>query len=323
MMRTATDFSLQVRRCEKAIRAAHTASAELLTTTKNVMSLPLPQTYEDTAASVGAAAAAATCVGGPHFKADALSRVGNESGHKLETEVLAPLTRWQDVHLQLAVSERRKERSGGWGCVGRWRGLAGSALPLAQSLLLCRPLPPPPSHRHGSKSWRTRGWSWTRAAAPCLTCPTSAGAAAPVAPAAAPAAAPPRPAAPRPAAPHAARLARSTARCAALLAAPDPAPRPTRRRHQCRVSSMRSKLGTSGGGAKTEQKLDSTIRILSHKEAKLKGGWGGRGCRMHGQQAARAAQQPAAAHGRRCRVPLMPARPRPCALCPRSHQPEL
>lgn len=43
-------------------------------------------------------------VGGPNFKADALSRVGNESGHKLETEVLAPLTRWQDVHMQLLVS---------------------------------------------------------------------------------------------------------------------------------------------------------------------------------------------------------------------------
>ena len=43
-------------------------------------------------------------VGGPNFKADALSRVANESGHKLETEVLAPLTRWQDVHLQLVVS---------------------------------------------------------------------------------------------------------------------------------------------------------------------------------------------------------------------------
>lgn len=40
--------------------------------------------------------------------------------------------------------------------------------------------------------------------------------------------------------------------------------------HACRVSSMRAKLGQSGGGAKTEQKLDSTIRILSHKEAKLK-----------------------------------------------------
>ncbi len=43
-------------------------------------------------------------VGGANFKADALSRVANESGHKLETEVLAPLTRWQDVHLQLVVS---------------------------------------------------------------------------------------------------------------------------------------------------------------------------------------------------------------------------
>lgn len=35
--------ALQVKKCEKAIRAAHTANAELLSTTKTVMSLPLPQ----------------------------------------------------------------------------------------------------------------------------------------------------------------------------------------------------------------------------------------------------------------------------------------
>lgn len=34
---------LQVKKCEKAIRAAHAANAELLSTTKTVMSLPLPQ----------------------------------------------------------------------------------------------------------------------------------------------------------------------------------------------------------------------------------------------------------------------------------------
>ena len=34
---------------------------------------------------------------------------------------------------------------------------------------------------------------------------------------------------------------------------------------------MRAKLGSGeGGGHKSEQKLDSTIRLLSHKEAKLK-----------------------------------------------------
>ncbi len=42
---------------------------------------------------------------------------------------------------------------------------------------------------------------------------------------------------------------------------------------------MRTRLGTSGGGAKTEAKLDSTIRILSHKEAKLKGERRGAACR--------------------------------------------
>lgn len=104
MMKTATDFSLQVRKCEKAIRAAHAANAELLSATKTTMTLPLPQTYEDTNGGAGSATSSLNLVGGPTFKADTVSRVTNESGHKLETEVLAPLTRWQEVHLQLAVS---------------------------------------------------------------------------------------------------------------------------------------------------------------------------------------------------------------------------
>ena len=104
MMKTATDFSLQVKKCERAIRSAHAANAELLTTTKTAMSLPLPQTYEDTNNGAGTATASLNLVGGPNFKAETVSRVANESGHKLETEVLAPLQRWQDVHAQLAVS---------------------------------------------------------------------------------------------------------------------------------------------------------------------------------------------------------------------------
>ncbi|KAI7840379.1 hypothetical protein COHA_005922 [Chlorella ohadii] len=164
MMKTATDFSMQVKKCEKAIRAAHAANAELLSTTKTVMSLPLPQTFEDTNAGAGGAAVALHQVGGPNFKADALSRVANESGHKLETEVLAPLTRWQDVHLQL---------------VARFKELENTRLELD-------------SRRRTVADMSTK------------------------------------------------------------------------------VSTMRTRLGTSGGGAKTEAKLDSTIRILSHKEAKLK-----------------------------------------------------
>lgn len=164
MMKTATDFSMQVKKCEKAIRAAHAANAELLSTTKTVMSLPLPQTFEETNAGAGGAAVALHQVGGPNFKADALSRVANESGHKLETEVLAPLTRWQDVHLQL---------------VARFKELENTRLELD-------------SRRRTVAEMSTK------------------------------------------------------------------------------VSAMRTRLGTSGGGAKTEAKLDSTIRILSHKEAKLK-----------------------------------------------------
>jgi hypothetical protein len=104
MIKTATDFSQQVKKCEKAIRTASAANAELLTTTKATMTMPLPQTYDESNGGLGSAAAALNLVGGPSFKADAVSRVGNDSGHKLETEVLAPLTRWQEVHLQLAVS---------------------------------------------------------------------------------------------------------------------------------------------------------------------------------------------------------------------------
>lgn len=49
----------QVRKCEKAIRGAHAANAELLSTTKGVMTLPLPLTYEDTNAGAGGTAAVA------------------------------------------------------------------------------------------------------------------------------------------------------------------------------------------------------------------------------------------------------------------------
>ncbi|KAI3436754.1 hypothetical protein D9Q98_006166 [Chlorella vulgaris] len=111
MMKTATDFSAQVRKCERAIRTAQGANAELLSTTKATMTLPLPNTYEDSNAGAGSATSSLNLVGGPHFKADTVGRVTNESGHKLETEVLAPLTRWQDVHLQLAARYKDLENT--------------------------------------------------------------------------------------------------------------------------------------------------------------------------------------------------------------------
>lgn len=57
-------------------------------------------------------------------------------------------------------------------------------------------------------------------------------------------------------------------RCQLLYQA-RPAPPPAA---ASRVSAMRARLGAGGGGAKPEAKLDATIRTLSHKEAKLKGG---------------------------------------------------
>lgn len=164
MMKTAIDFSMQVKKCEKAIRAAAVANTELLSATKTTMTLPLPQTYEDNNNGAGSATGALNLVGGPGFKADIVSRVGNESGHKLETEVLAPLTRWQEVHLQL---------------LARFKELENTRLELD-------------SRRRTVSELSTK------------------------------------------------------------------------------VSAMRAKLGSTGGGAKPEQKLDATIRTLSHKEAKLK-----------------------------------------------------
>ena len=79
---------------------------------------------------------------------------------------------------------------------------------------------------------------------------------------------------------------------------------------------MRARLGASGGGAKTEQKLDSTIRVLSHKEAKLKGapaGWlaegpchGGRGSE---EGAARRAEPRAEGHAAGWRMRALPGAP--------------
>ena len=47
-----------------------------LSTTKAVMTSPLPVVYEDTAASAGAAVPAHAPIGGSGFNADAVSRVG-------------------------------------------------------------------------------------------------------------------------------------------------------------------------------------------------------------------------------------------------------
>ena len=75
-------------------------------------------------------------VGGPGFAADPIAASIQEAGHRTETEVLAPLRRWQEVHQQLGVSPpasfQPSRRTGGPPCARPW----GSASCAVQ---LCRP----------------------------------------------------------------------------------------------------------------------------------------------------------------------------------------
>jgi hypothetical protein len=70
---------------------------------KTVMQAALPRRYEETAAGGGAAPIGIQPIGGGAFSAPAVSQAMQEAGHKIETEVLAPLQRWQDVYSQLTV----------------------------------------------------------------------------------------------------------------------------------------------------------------------------------------------------------------------------
>ena len=85
------------------------------------MQAALPRRYEETAAGSGAAPLGIQPIGGDAFSAPAVSQAVQEAGNKIETEVLAPLQRWQEVYNQLAVS--------GW--VGGWVGGWVAPLPPA------------------------------------------------------------------------------------------------------------------------------------------------------------------------------------------------
>lgn len=100
--------------------------AALLTTTKSVMSAPLPRVYEETgggkvvAVGAGPNAQAVMPIGGTDFSAEELARVSKETGKKLESEVLAPMERWMNAYslvasrmsklesLRLEVDSRRR-----------------------------------------------------------------------------------------------------------------------------------------------------------------------------------------------------------------------
>lgn len=121
MLREAGVFSEQLRQCEGEIRSIKDATESLLSTVRGVLSAPLPRTYDD--AGGGAAAPSATrprAIGGPDADLDGLREVGREAGRRLESEVLAPMGRWNQAYdlvrgrmvkleaLRLEVDSRRR-----------------------------------------------------------------------------------------------------------------------------------------------------------------------------------------------------------------------
>ena len=100
------------------------------------MQAALPRRYEETTAGGGAAPLGIQPIGGDAFSAPAVSQAMQEAGHKVETEVLAPLQRWHEVYSQLTVRPWMGGRLGGWRA---WRLGQGHLQPW-QLGLLCRPL---------------------------------------------------------------------------------------------------------------------------------------------------------------------------------------
>ncbi|KAI3432583.1 hypothetical protein D9Q98_004132 [Chlorella vulgaris] len=100
MLKAASRFSIQVGNCMDAIKAGCATNLKLLSTTQTAMSQVLPQAYDDHGEGA-VPVTTAIPVGGHGAEPEKVSSLGNEMVHKLEIEVLAPLTRWQGVHSQL------------------------------------------------------------------------------------------------------------------------------------------------------------------------------------------------------------------------------
>ncbi|KAL4854749.1 Histidinol-phosphate aminotransferase 2 [Chlorella vulgaris] len=100
MLKAANRFSIQVGNCMDAIKAGCATNLKLLSTTQTAMSQVLPQAYDDHGEGA-VPVTTAIPVGGHNAEPEKVSSLGNDMVHKLEIEVLAPLTRWQGVHSQL------------------------------------------------------------------------------------------------------------------------------------------------------------------------------------------------------------------------------
>lgn len=101
MSKEANDFAVHLKKCEKAILEMKVSAEHILTTTRNVMSAPLPTVFEDTAAAAGSDVKPRQSIGGPGFQTDVVARLSQQSSAQLESQVLVPIKRWTEVHSAL------------------------------------------------------------------------------------------------------------------------------------------------------------------------------------------------------------------------------
>ncbi|GAB4820649.1 hypothetical protein N2152v2_007695 [Parachlorella kessleri] len=110
MLKEAADFQVQLSRMDKELRSMQASVESLLNVTRAVAAAPLPHVYEETAAGAGGAVKPPESIGGPRFRADAVSQVAIELSRRMEAEVLGPLERWKLAHEHLLTKFSEGER---------------------------------------------------------------------------------------------------------------------------------------------------------------------------------------------------------------------
>jgi len=115
MMKEAGDFALSLRRCEKDIRTLKEATEGLLTTTRLVLSQPLPRIYDDNGTGKVVVVAPedggeGTGLIGLDFRGEDLQRISRETSRQLDAEVLAPMGRWNAAFHSVEVRMKKLEQ---------------------------------------------------------------------------------------------------------------------------------------------------------------------------------------------------------------------
>jgi hypothetical protein len=109
MMKEAVDFSVHLRKCEKAIADMKSACDTMLTTTKGSMGAPLPHVFEETAAGAGGEVRPTESIGGPAFQGETVIRLSQQASAQIESQVLVPIKRWLEVFSALQTRMRESE----------------------------------------------------------------------------------------------------------------------------------------------------------------------------------------------------------------------